>query len=513
MSRPGLRGTCSSPDHALRTSDRQYLCPSIGSDKVLTRVVEPLRVTTASLPLAISGHSYSAHIGAVGGTKPYKCTLKIRSVLPTGITLNRDSCQLSGVAEVLKGGTTKRISAPLTVIVSDSTKPKSSSASIQLTLTTIEVPPAITTQSVVCVVDQPCNQTVATASGGTPPYTFENDTTSGGSLLPLGLFMTTTHSLAGGNSSGVITGTAKTATSASGIEVGVCVKDLTGILQCATANLVVESIGLGVVTLGDGSGTVTSADGEIDCRTTCSAQFATGTPVTLTATPDAGSTFAGWAGACSGSGSCVVTINESLAVIATFDVKVITLSVTTNGAGSGTVASVVGDILCGPTCSAQFAFGTSVALTATPDAGSTFSGWAGACSGTGSCVVKMNESQAVIATFDVEGVTPSKIVLGSAGGCAGGSMTGTFKVVDPGNLSWTVTVGGEYQGQVQVTPRAGSGPGAITITITVPPTTPSMFYFTCNSTYQELDSVIVYVHFSDGAFGAAQALFTIVGVD
>jgi hypothetical protein len=432
MSRPGLRGTCSSPDHALRTSDRQYLCPSIGSDKVLTRVVEPLRVTTASLPLAISGHSYSAHIGAVGGTKPYKCTLKIRSVLPTGITLNRDSCQLSGVAEVLKGGTTKRISAPLTVIVSDSTKPKSSSASIQLTLTTIEVPPAITTQSVVCVVDQPCNQTVATASGGTPPYTFENDTTSGGSLLPLGLFMTTTHSLAGGNSSGVITGTAKTATSASGIEVGVCVKDLTGILQCATANLVVESIGLGVVTLGDGSGTVTSADGEIDCRTTCSAQFATGTPVTLTATPDAGSTFAGWAGACSGSGSCVVTINES---------------------------------------------------------------------------------QAVIATFDVEGVTPSKIVLGSAGGCAGGSMTGTFKVVDPGNLSWTVTVGGEYQGQVQVTPRAGSGPGAITITITVPPTTPSMFYFTCNSTYQELDSVIVYVHFSDGAFGAAQALFTIVGVD
>src|SRR5437867_2555895 len=77
---------------------------------------------------------------------------------------------------------------------------------------------------------------------------------------------------------------------------------------------------------GTGSGTVTSSDGAINCGTTCSAVYVSGTPVTLTATPASGSVFSGWSGAgCSGTGSCVVTMNAAQSVTATFIVSGIDL--------------------------------------------------------------------------------------------------------------------------------------------------------------------------------------------
>jgi hypothetical protein len=42
-----------------------------------------------------------------------------------------------------------------------------------------------------------------------------------------------------------------------------------------------------------------------------------------------------------------------------------------------------------------------VTLTATASAGSTFTGWSGACTGTGSCVVTMSAAKSVTATFTV----------------------------------------------------------------------------------------------------------------
>ncbi len=76
---------------------------------------------------------------------------------------------------------------------------------------------------------------------------------------------------------------------------------------------------LTVTTAGTGSGTVTSRPAGIDCGPTCSASFTAGTAVTLTASADEGSTFAGWSGACTGSGACTVTIDDETAVVATFD--------------------------------------------------------------------------------------------------------------------------------------------------------------------------------------------------
>jgi uncharacterized repeat protein (TIGR01451 family) len=76
------------------------------------------------------------------------------------------------------------------------------------------------------------------------------------------------------------------------------------------------------------------------------------------------------------------------------------LTVTKAGTGSGMVTSSPAGIDCGATCSASFASGTTVTLTATPDAGSTFTGWSGACTGTGPCTVTMDQDRAVTATFD-----------------------------------------------------------------------------------------------------------------
>jgi Divergent InlB B-repeat domain len=80
------------------------------------------------------------------------------------------------------------------------------------------------------------------------------------------------------------------------------------------------------------------------------------------------------------------------------------------GTGSGSVTSSPSGINCGATCSASFAAGTMVTLTATAAAGSTFTGWSGACTGT--CTVTMSADQAVTATFTVIAVTAAPLSLG-----------------------------------------------------------------------------------------------------
>ena len=70
---------------------------------------------------------------------------------------------------------------------------------------------------------------------------------------------------------------------------------------------------------GSGAGRVISAPPGIDCGGSCSAAFGTGTEVTLTATATAGSRFAGWSGACTGTSSCVVSVDGAKSVAAQFD--------------------------------------------------------------------------------------------------------------------------------------------------------------------------------------------------
>ena len=84
---------------------------------------------------------------------------------------------------------------------------------------------------------------------------------------------------------------------------------------CAT---VAQTASVAVLKVGAGSGTVTSSPAGIVCGASCSASYASGTVVTLTAAPAAGSTFTGWSGACTGAGSCTVTMSAAV-VTASFD--------------------------------------------------------------------------------------------------------------------------------------------------------------------------------------------------
>jgi uncharacterized repeat protein (TIGR01451 family) len=74
---------------------------------------------------------------------------------------------------------------------------------------------------------------------------------------------------------------------------------------------------LTITPTGTGGGTVTSDVGSINCGTTCSDSFASGTVVTLTATADPGSTFTGWSGDADCSDGSV-TMDASKGCTATF---------------------------------------------------------------------------------------------------------------------------------------------------------------------------------------------------
>ena len=150
---------------------------------------------------------------------------------------------------------------------------------------------------------------------------------------------------------------------------------------------------------GNGSGSVTSSPARISCVSTCSSSFNVGATVTLTATPATGSRFSGWTGACTGSGTCAVTMNQARSVTATFTVIRESLTVSRAGNGSGRVASNPAGISCGSTCSSSFTYGATVTVAATSATGSRFVGWSGACTGTGTCTLTMNVGRSVTATF------------------------------------------------------------------------------------------------------------------
>ena len=149
---------------------------------------------------------------------------------------------------------------------------------------------------------------------------------------------------------------------------------------------------------GNGMGTVTSTPAGIECGATCSEQFPSGTMVTLTATADSGSTFAGWTGACVGQAECTVTVDAAITVTANFGLQN-SLIVVLGGDGSGDVVSSPAGIDCGTQCSHQYPPNTSVNLTASPDTGSSFAGWTGDCTGPGICTVTVGAAKVVTATF------------------------------------------------------------------------------------------------------------------
>lgn len=91
-----------------------------------------------------------------------------------------------------------------------------------------------------------------------------------------------------------------------------------------------------------------------------------------------------------------------------------TMSVTKTGAG--TITSAPAGINCGTDCGENFAYGTTVTLSATPAMGSTFTEWGGACSGAGACQVSMTEARNVSAGFAAQQLNVTVPTAGAANG-------------------------------------------------------------------------------------------------
>jgi hypothetical protein len=134
------------------------------------------------------------------------------------------------------------------------------------------------------------------------------------------------------------------------------------------------------------------------------AAYDSGTNVTLTAEAASGYVFSGWSGeGCNGTGICAVTMSAARSVTATFAaVPQVTLTVTFGGAGGGSVFSTPSGIDCpASTCTGQFTAGSTVTLTAVPNASSALSGWIGCQTTNGTvCGAIMNVAREVTAVFD-----------------------------------------------------------------------------------------------------------------
>src|SRR4051812_4821389 len=148
-------------------------------------------------------------------------------------------------------------------------------------------------------------------------------------------------------------------------------------------------------------GTVMSADGRINCGTRCSARFARGQIVQLSAQAVQYFEFTGWSGACFGTApKCTVAVDRATTVRPRFERLSARPDIVVGG--PGTVVSDPPGIECGATseaCSADFDQGTEIAFAPRPEPDATFKGWGGACSGIAACSIVSGEDDAVTAAF------------------------------------------------------------------------------------------------------------------
>jgi hypothetical protein len=113
------------------------------------------------------------------------------------------------------------------------------------------------------------------------------------------------------------------------------------------------------------------------------------------------------------------------------------LNYTKAGDGNGTVTSSTGTSYS-TSGSEAVAYGSTVLLSATPAAGSIFTGWSGRCSGTGDCSVYVNTDADVAATF----ASSSYPIAATAG--SNGAIAGPASVAYGASATYTVTAATGY---------------------------------------------------------------------
>lgn len=182
--------------------------------------------------------------------------------------------------------------------------------------------------------------------------------------------------------------------------------------------------------------------------------YSAGTIVTVTATPDTTHDFAGWSGDAAGTSNPLsLTLDRNKSVQASFTPKLYAL--TTSATAGGNV-----------TPGGNYPYGTSVTVSAAPDATHRFISWAGDASGSApSILVTLTGSRNVQAVFTSK--TAQTIVFASPGnqpvgapaftlgGSASSGLPVTYVI-----LSGPATITGN---QLQLT-----GPGSVTVQVSQP---------------------------------------------
>ena len=116
-----------------------------------------------------------------------------------------------------------------------------------------------------------------------------------------------------------------------------------------------------------------------------------GSVVDITAAAAVGYEFAYWSGDCDGTGTCQVTMDDDMNVVAHFTQTAFNLTIIVDPAEGGTTVPSAGVH--------PYLEDAEVAVVATPATGYEFDHWSGDCTGTGSCSLIMDSDKTVTVHF------------------------------------------------------------------------------------------------------------------
>ena len=256
-----------------------------------------------------------------------------------------------------------------------------------------------------------------------------------------------------------------------------------------TAGLVqAQTVTLSIHQFIDATGTVTSSPAGISCTTAkyapvepCSASFAVGTVVTLTAVPGEQNTFEGWTGGgCSGVGTCQVTMTEDIEVRPNFVATRYPVTIVAEGNGDGIIQETPGETFGTPrlacvirngrpdtefgTCAATVAYNSVITLTFENSITGTnrLVGYSAECqvqNGADTCKARITGPTTITAT-----IVAAEFRVKSAGGTGTGTVTSNVAEINCTVTSTGVTGGcgkvytrdGIQQVNLIATPAAGS---------------------------------------------------------